>query len=204
MTAGGTEGGGVAAALMQIAKLTEELRKVDGREADHWVKVRERLRELTSQLASLSEGLGAAAELGASTQADVQGLAARVEAIEDPEPGTRGYVPIPAPRWFLLQGDDRAAAIDRLRSWVEDVFRPGMGRPAARLPECWAEHEFCLYQLDVLSELWSVLWLQPKRTAPMLSGQAEWLTRLLPAFAEMLAAEAAGCEHARTAPGVRR
>jgi hypothetical protein len=197
------EPGGVAAALMQIAALTEELRKVDGREADHWVKVRERLRELTSQLASLSEGLGAAGELAAGAQASVQELTGRVEALEDPEePAVRGYVPIPATRWFTLQGDERAEAIARIRSWVETVFRPGMGRPAGRLPECWAEHEFCLYQLDVLSELWSVLWLQPKRTAPMLSGQAEWLTRLLPAFAEMLAAEAAGCEHARA--GARR
>lgn len=198
------EGGGVAAALMQIAALTEELRKVDGREADHWLKLRERLRELSAQLASLSEGITGAGELAGGAVASVEDLAGRVEALEDQDPAARGYAAPPAPRWYELTGDDRVAAIGRLRLWVETVFRPGMGKPAARLPECWAEHEFCLYQLDVLSELWSVLWLQPKRSAPMLSGQAEWLTRLLPAFAEMLAAEAIGCEHARAGSGVPR
>ena len=41
-----------------------------------------------------------------------------------------GYKPIPAPRWWQLQGRERADAITRLRAWVETVFRPGYGHLA--------------------------------------------------------------------------
>jgi len=194
------EGDGLAAALMQLAELSRLIGQVDGREADHFVTIRARLREMGAQLATITE----VAEVVAVVSQTVAGIEDRVEALEDPGPEGKGYVPIPAPRWFELQGDDRAEAITRLRSWVETVFRPGMGKPGGQLPACWAEHEFCLYQMDVLSELYSVLWLQPRRSASMLSGQADWLTRLLPAIADLMAREAAGCEHSLAASRAAR
>jgi hypothetical protein len=120
----------------------------------------------------------------------------------DRGPGTGGgpYRPIPAPRWWLLAGEDRAAAISRLSDWVEQVYRSSYGHLAARLAPCWREHQFCLFTLDWLAELWSVLYLQPERSAPMLTGQAEWQGRLLPAAADAMALETRDCGHSRRRP----
>jgi hypothetical protein len=51
-------------------------------------------------------------------------------------------------------------------------------------------------------EPWSVLHLQPARTARDLAAQAELGTRIIPAIAEQLAAETSSCDHARR-PSVR-
>jgi hypothetical protein len=80
---------------------------------------------------------------------------------------------------------------------VDDVYRPSYGHLAATLPACWAQHPLCLYVLDWLCELHSVLYLGAKRTPSTLSGQAEWTIRQLPAAADLMAAEARGCEHSR-------
>ena len=42
---------------------------------------------------------------------------------------------------------------------------------------CWPSHDLCLYGLDIMSGLWSVLYLQPRRTPGMLSAQAGKLKR---------------------------
>jgi hypothetical protein len=106
------------------------------------------------------------------------------------------YTPIPAPRFWQLQGQDREQAAGRLRSWVRDVYQPTFGHLAAGLPACWEQHTFCLTVLDVASELHAVLYLQATRNQGLLAGQAELLTRLMPALAGLMAAEAARCPHA--------
>ena len=119
------------------------------------------------------------------------------------QPGARtaGTSRCPPPRWWKLRGPDRDTATGRLRAWVERIYRPGYGKIAAALPPCWEQHPFCLYTLDWLSELWSALYLAPQRDGRTLAAQAEWQTRLLPAAAEQMAHEAAGCAHNRsTAP----
>ena len=50
-----------------------------------------------------------------------------------------------------------------------------------------------VFALDWLSELHSVLYLQPGRTTPVLTAQAEWQSRLLPAIAEAMRQECASC-----------
>ena len=107
------------------------------------------------------------------------------------------YTPIPAPRFWQLHGQDRDQAAGRLRSWVRDVYQPAFGHLAARLPACWEQHTFCLTVLDVASELHAVLYLQATRNQGLLAGQAELLTRLMPALAALMAAEAARCPHAQ-------
>ena len=90
-----------------------------------------------------------------------------------------------------------------MRAWIEQVYRPGYGHLAATLGPCWASHDLCLYGLDILSGLWSVLYLQP-RTTRLLSGQAEYQARILPALAAQLMTETSSCGHARhrvPAPG---
>jgi hypothetical protein len=60
--------------------------------------------------------------------------------------------------------------------------------------------------LDIASQLWCALYLQPERTAGLLSAQAEYQIRILPALAAQLAAETTGCGHATAAGylGARR
>jgi hypothetical protein len=112
--------------------------------------------------------------------------------------GVAFYTPIPAPRFWQLHGQDREQAIGRLRSWVRDVYQPAFGHLAAKLPACWEQHTFCLTVLDVASELHTVLYLQATRNQGLLAGQAELLTRLMPALAALMAAEAGRCPHAQS------
>ena len=60
------------------------------------------------------------------------------------------------------------------------------------------QHTFCLTVLDVASELHSVLYLQATRNQGLLAGQAELLTRLMPALAALMAAEGTSCPHAQS------
>lgn len=127
-------------------------------------------------------------------------LSERVDAVEKllfDEPDVAGYKPIPAPRWWLLEGEERAEAVSRLASWVGQVYRPSYGHLAARLPACWEQHPLCLFVLDWLCELHSLLYLRDRRAASALAGQAEWTIRQLPAAADLMAAEAQRCQHAR-------
>jgi hypothetical protein len=85
---------------------------------------------------------------------------------------------------------------------VEQIYRPGYGHLAATLAPCWRSHDLCPYGLDILSDLWSVLYLQPERTLRTLSAQAECQARILPALAAQLVTETTGCGH--TLPHLRR
>jgi hypothetical protein len=114
------------------------------------------------------------------------------------------YTPIPTPRFWQLHGADRDQAVGRLRSWVRDVYMPTFGHLAARLPACWEQHTFCLTVLDVASELHAVLYLQATRNQGLLAGQAELLTRLMPALAALMAAEGARCPHTQPRNGYPR
>ena len=130
-------------------------------------------------------------------------LAARVKALESGSNNGAGesgrYQPIPAPQlWRRLHGQNdsqRKELTQRLRSWVATVFRPGYGHLAVLLPSCWEQHELCLYVLDVLSELHSVLYLNKGRTISDLGGQAELYARLMPALADLLSREGKSCGH---------
>jgi hypothetical protein len=127
----------------------------------------------------------------------VDELLGRVNALfPDGDTGGAFYTPVPAPRFWQLHGEAREQAVGRLRSWVRDVYQPVFGHLAARLPGCWEQHTFCLTVLDVASELHAVLYLQATRNQGLLAGQAELLTRLMPALAGLMAAEAARCPHA--------
>ena len=81
---------------------------------------------------------------------------------------------------------------------MDQVYRPGYGHLAAALAPCWPAHDLCLYGIDILSALWSVLYLQPERTPGLVSAQAEYQARILPALAAQLVAETTRCGHPRT------
>jgi hypothetical protein len=209
-----TPGDGLAAALIQISGHAERISVLDAREAGHHEEIVSRLRGIAAEAASASgriDAMGATLARQAAITDALDGLDDQVAAVarqlaeladarsEDDEQDPRYYRPAPPSRWWKLSGPDHDAALDRLRAWVDQVYRPGYGKPAAMLPPCWEHHSLCLYMLDWLSELWSVLYLRPQRSGGTLAAQAEWQTRLLPAAAEQMAYEAAGCQHTQSA-----
>ena len=172
------------------------------------------LQSVVLQLTQTADKLAVVERLVATLGADIRGQAdrtARLQVLEDAlatltarvaevlpdEQGTaRVYAPRPAPRWWNLHGEAREAEIGRLRGFVEQVYRPGFGHLAARLRPCWEHHDLCLYCLDIAAELHAVLYLQSRRTVPLLNGQAEYATRVLPALADLMSTETrTGCQH---------
>jgi hypothetical protein len=145
-------------------------------------------------------------DLSARIQA-LAGLVARMDVHVADQPGSREqgehdrgtgsgqHAPAPVRRWWTLDGTERAAAIGVLRAWTGQVYQPGYGSLAAGLGPCWEQHPLCLYALDILAELWSVLYLSAERTPGVLSAQAEYQARILPALASQMAAETTRCRH---------
>jgi hypothetical protein len=157
--------------LDRLAAYREQVTRLDTREAEHHAAVSGQLAELTDLAASIRRTLhdhaAALAELTGTSQAGA-------------EPD--GYCPGPTPAWWRLAAADRQEPLTRLRAWVEQVYRPGYGHLAAALGHCWDQHDLCLCGLDILAELWSVLYLQPRRSAGLVSSQAEYQARILPAW----------------------
>jgi hypothetical protein len=191
----------MTAALHQLSETRERLAVLDARETDHFRAIGAKLTEL----GRLAAGLGDAVKdqdvaLSALHGLDQQvaQLAARVAEILPGEDGDASlYRPAAAPRWWKLHGEAREKALDKLRAWVAEVYRPGYGQLAATLGPCWDQHPLCLYGLDILSELWSVLYLTAQRHPAALSAQAEFQARILPALTEQLMIETTRCGHAQ-------
>jgi hypothetical protein len=186
----------LTAVLNQLAEHTEQILRLDTREADHFTMVTSRLTELTDLITGIGQSLQndtpALTRLEALDR-QVTDLAAQLTGA-DAHPGD--YHPDPAPTWWKLAPADRQEPIARLRAWIEQVYQPGYGHLAATLGPCWPSHDLCLYGLDIMSGLWSVLYLQP-RTTRLLSGQAEYQARILPALAAQLMTETSSCGHPR-------
>jgi hypothetical protein len=202
-------GDAITAALLQITQHAERLALLDDREAQHYQQMAERLREIATQLSDMSTRVDGAtgtiadqAEILASLDGldeQVAEIAAQLAELTPPDddgaPSAKPYRPIPAPQWWKFDGPERDEATARLRAWVAQIYLPGYGRLAVMLAPCWDQHPLCLYILDWLAELWSVLYLTPNRNAATLAGQAEWQTRLLPAAADQMLMETTKCEH---------
>jgi hypothetical protein len=209
-TAGHDAWDALTAALLQITEHAERLAALDERETTHHLQITSRLTELARQLAEATDsvaGIQATAARQAAILDSLDGLDQQVATIAarltelTTERGNadRGdddcYCPAPAPQWWKLTGDEREQGLARLRAWVEQIYRPGYGHLAAALGPCWDQHALCLYGLDWLMELWSLLYLAPDRTAGTIASQAEWQTRLLPALAEQMYLETNRCQH---------
>ena len=189
-----TEPDPLTTALLKLAALGQQLADLDQREAGDVADLRDRLGTLTALTAGLKgiiadqvQSIDAAARLAQATAGDGDSAAV-------------GYQPAMTPRFWQLDGADREHAITRLRAWVEQIYRPEYGYLSAGLGDCWDQHPLCLYLLDWLSELWSVLYLQPARTPGQLAGQAEWQTRLLTIAVDQLARETRHCRHGTGRP----
>jgi len=168
--------------VLQLAQTADKLAGLERLVTDLGADIRQQA-ERTARLQALEEALAA--------------LTVRVaEVLPDEQGSSRVYAPRPAPRWWNLTGQARQPEIARLRGFVEQVYRPGFGHLAARLRPCWESHDLCLYCLDIAAELHAVLYLQARRTASLLNGQAEYATRVLPALADLMSTETrSGCQH---------
>jgi len=177
----------IPAIVDQLAAHAEQLTRLDAREAGHHAMASARLAELTDL----------AAAIGRTVQEHASALG-QLTAPSQAGPHDDSYRPAPVPAWWKLTADDRHEPVTRLRAWVEQVYRPGYGHLAAGLGPCWPAHDLCLYGLDILAELWSALYLQPRRSTGLLSAQAEYQARILPALAAQLMTETSSCGHARS------
>jgi hypothetical protein len=178
----------MTAVLDLLAAHAEHLAQLDAHAAA-WTAAATRIAELGVLLRQLEKRL---------TALDQRAHAAGPLADRDSNgPAERSCEPAPVRRWWKLDGQDREAAVASLRAWVEQVYQPGYGQLAAALAPCWDEHPLCLYVLDILAELWSVLYLDPYRPPSLLTAQAEYQARILPALAEQMTAETRRCTHRR-------
>jgi hypothetical protein len=167
----------------------------------------ERLTQLEAQAATWTATTGKITELAVLVRQLEQRLTTLDQRTQPAtttagQPDRRGldqwpYDPAPVRRWWKLAGPDRAVAVASIRAWVEQVYQPGYGQLAAALAPCWDQHPLCLYALDILAELWSVLYLDPYRPPSLLTAQAEYQARILPALAEQMATETSRCRHRR-------
>jgi hypothetical protein len=189
----------LTAALDKLAAHHDHLHRLDDREAAHFAALTERLTELTDAVTTIGRTL----DDGTAALARLEALAHQVAELTALLTGpsaddTDAYQPSPPPAWWKFTATERQVPLAHLRAWVDQVYRPGYGHLAATLSPCWESHDLCLYGLDILSQLWSALYLQPERNAGLLSAQAEYQARLLPALAEQLRAETNRCSHPRT------
>ncbi len=195
-----SEPDGLTAVLLQLSGIARQVADLDHRQAADVTAIGNRVGALATVVSDVKATVAEhddALTAVAALDKQVTDLAGGLDQTGERDSDPAGYQPAPAPPFWKLDGAEREAAIGRLRAWVDQVYRPGYGHLAASLGECWEQHPLCLYLLDWLSELWSLLYLQPARTARMLAGQAEWHTRLLAGAAEQLASETRRCGHVR-------
>jgi hypothetical protein len=197
----------LTAALDQLAAHHEQLSQLDAREARHYAALAGQLTQLAGTLTTVASALRDDTTALARIEAierTVAGLAASLAGPADD--GGGGHQPGPAPAWWQLTGTERQEAAVPLRAWVTQVYQPGYGHLAVTLGPCWEAHDLCLYGLDILAQLWAVLYSPAARSSGLLSAQAEYQARILPAIAAQLAAETTGCRHdpARSHPGYPR
>jgi hypothetical protein len=153
------------------------------------------LAEVMARLGEHADRLDLLAAAAAARETKVAELWDLVQSLL-PENGGAG-APVPTPRWHVLEGRERAAAVARLASWVKAVYLPVYGHLAGGLGDCWPEHPLALVIIDHLSETWTQLFERP-RTQRILSLQTEFQARIVPVLAEQLRAETARCiTHAR-------
>jgi hypothetical protein len=184
------------AVLDQLAAHRERISQLDDREAGHFTAVSERLTQLAGLITAMGRTLADDTNALARIQALDQKVSDLVAQLSGPSGrDTSRREPAAAPSWWRLSGTERQGPTAQLKGWVEQVYRPGYGHLAVTLGPCWEQHDLCLYGLDILSRLWTALYLEPARGTAVLSAQAEYQARILPALAAQLMTETTGCDH---------
>src|SRR5260370_14380759 len=206
MTAGHQDG--VVAAVLKLTDLAARVERVEQSAAQRIGELAVSCAQALAQVASLREEAGTLggradgieaklAEVGdllARMSAQIDGLTAAQDPEDEP---AAAYRVNPAAPWWT-PGDERCAeATERLRDWVDEVYRPVFGYLGALLADCWDRHSLCLAYLDVLHEAWCLLYIPP-RDPKMVFAQLDWPTRPLLQAAEAKARATSGCRSRRT------
>jgi hypothetical protein len=132
----------MAAVLLRLAYLAEDVRKIDGREAGHWSQVHEQLRELSDQLVAVATT--------AATQQDMLGELAAVTAREIADnAGPEAWAPV----WTGLTDEEYARQLAALRAWVDGYLRE-VYAPYTNgiILDCWVSHPTAIHELG---DLWA-------------------------------------------------
>jgi hypothetical protein len=201
----------VSAALDRLADCRVAITGLDARETAHYRELSDQAARVTGLVTTISQAL--AEDTAALARLDdldrqVTDLARYFAQPHGQDDSARRRPPAAPPG----HGDPADGApgdpVAGLRDWVERVYRPGYGHLAVLGP-CWRQHQLCLYGLGILCRLWSALYHDPTPDSAsgteLLSAQAEYQARILPAIAAQLAAETTRCGHptVTTYPGVR-
>ena len=190
---------GLTAVLLQLAGLARQVADLEHHQTAEAAAARGRIDTLTTLVQRLKADVATHEDAltGLLRNTDGTSPVPPRDKAERSNAASGGYQPAPQPELWKpgIAGHD--AILAKLRAWVEQIYRPEYGHLASGLGECWDQHPLCLYLVDWLSELWSVLYLQPARSAGTLAGQAEYHTRLLPAAAAQLTQETRRCDHVR-------
>ncbi|MFI5068277.1 MAG: hypothetical protein ACHP9Z_30450, partial [Streptosporangiales bacterium] len=125
-----------ATALQQVTGLRDELGSLGGRAEG----IEQRLAEVGDLLGHMSSQIAAFTAAG-----------------EQPQDSGPAYRVNPAPPWWKPDADLCRDTRERLRDWVDQVYRPVFGYLADLLAPCWEQHPVCLAYLDVLHEAWCLL-----------------------------------------------
>ena len=207
----------LTAVLDQLAACREQLTQLDDREAAHFAAVGERLTELadliTTMGRTLADDTAALARLEALDR-QVTDLAAPAQPDQDAG-GKDGHRPSPAPPGGRSPPQNASQRSPSCGPGSTRCTGPATGTSPPPSAPAGRPHDLCLYGLDIASQLWSALYLQPARSTSLLSAQAEYQARILPALAAQLMTETTGCatragacrlhpEHAMTNPVLRQ
>ena len=201
---------GVVAAVLRLTDLAARVERVEQSAAARITELADSCAEALAQIAGVREEaglLGGRADGIEAKLAEVGELLGRMAAqiggltsAGQPDDQT-AYSVNPGPPWWNPDDDRCAAVAERLRDWVDEVYRPVFGYLGSMLVGCWDRHPLCLAYLDVLHEAWCLLYLPP-RDPKMVFAQLDWLTRPLLQTAEVMAAETRPCrERGHREPG---
>lgn len=205
-------------AVLKLAKLADQVERVEQSAQQRFQELATACAEALEQVTAVRQEAGTLgdradgietrlAELGAL----LSRVSSRITEINDSATASSGkgqggadseasYDVNQAPPWWQPEHDRTIETTDRLRDWVNEVYRPGFGHLGKTLGECWDRHPLCVAYLDTLHEAWCLLYIPP-RDPKMVFAQLDWLTRPLLQAAEVMAAETRSCQQGHREPG---
>jgi hypothetical protein len=109
---------------------------------------------------------------------------------------------LPAPYWLGLSGDELAAELAELRTWVERVARVEWPGYMDRIAPCWANHPEAVRELSNLMTEWTRIYGDPdnRPLQDALWFYERWLPGVLSRLAQVVKCDVAGCRLTRPSP----
>lgn len=184
------------------AEILVRLGQLDQRESTHHEGLAKALAEVRVRVDQLGTLVGKQGEV----LGDLHGVAEAVAELQEqvrsllpPNVPEDRYWPVPTPQWWDYSAEQREEALQRIRGWVEHIYRPYYGELSKGLGVCWESHPFCIITLDWLAEFWNLLYLNANRVPGTVTAQGDFSTRILLPAARQLIEETSSCNHPKVA-----